>query len=880
MSKNKNFRKRGDGEAGDDDPVDQKLLKEKIPASKPGRKQLLSFAEEAAEEADDPSPGIAATAGKRNAVRGKPPRKPASSSTLLSFDGEDGNSSRGRKRSGYGPSHGSGHAMGAGKDKAQAVSNVLPQAGEYTPERLQELQKNTIRLGGAKPVLPVESKPPPAEPLVILKGVLKPVLHEGGESSVLVNSSNELPVVPPEDGVDAVMEAAFGGVDGLIPDAAAIAAAKAQRERKRIAHSAPDYIPVGSSSDADFRSRIRDAPEVVLKKDEAVSSDDEAEEVRGRLTFIGHKDNGKKAGVFDFVENVEEEDEEKMWEEEQLKKGVGKRVEDPSSRGVPLLPGGAYGQVPSRPLVAHPTFTLDQQAESAMLALQQGLKRLQESHAKTQSDLYSVEQNLTSSAASITMLEEKFSSAGKKYIYMQQLRDFVSTLCAFLQAKSPLIEELEEHMQKLHEERADAVFQRRILDGADEKVQLDSAIEAAMAVLTRGGSIQTASAHASSATQAAAAAALNGIAPELDEFGRDTSLQKRMEMKSRASARKRRISRVLAKTSSEECSSDESDNEMAFGSGRDETLETAERIFSDASEEYSQLEMVKNRLTEWHREYPAAYTDAYVSLSAPAIFAPFVRLELLKWDPLRDSAGFESMKWHSLLCEYDDSDLVPSLVERVALPLLHHYIGHCWDRLSTTQTRNAVAAVQEISVYVPATSDAFIDLVALVRSRIAAAVSEVEVPTWSAQLTTAVEQAAEIAEYRFRLSIKLLRNIGLWKNVLSLSKLNQLGLEELLNGRILPHLRVLAPEDAVARTETVLVALHGTWISSGVKDMCPELGAFIQHVISLGRTLEKLKKRDVAALAQAVRKMLLSLNQPEKARELARVFQLKEPAVS
>ena len=29
-----------------------------------------------------------------------------------------------------------------------------------------------------------------------------------------------------------------------------------------------------------------------------------------------------------------------------------------------------------------------------------------------------------------------------------------------------------------------------------------------------------------------------------------------------------------------------------------------------------------------------AYRDAYMSLSAAAVFAPFVRLELLKWDPI------------------------------------------------------------------------------------------------------------------------------------------------------------------------------------------------------------------------------------------------------
>ena len=38
-----------------------------------------------------------------------------------------------------------------------------------------------------------------------------------------------------------------------------------------------------------------------------------------------------------------------------------------------------------------------------------------------------------------------------------------------------------------------------------------------------------------------------------------------------------------------------------------------------------------------------AYRDAYVSLSAPALFAPFVRLELLKWRPLHGGEAGESM---------------------------------------------------------------------------------------------------------------------------------------------------------------------------------------------------------------------------------------------
>lgn len=49
--------------------------------------------------------------------------------------------------------------------------------------------------------------------------------------------------------------------------------------------------------------------------------------------------------------------------------------------------------------------------------------------------------------------------------------------------------------------------------------------------------------------------------------------------------------------------------------------------------------------------YPKDYTNAYMHLSTPALFAPFVRLELLSWDPLYGAAdgapykGFDQQQW-------------------------------------------------------------------------------------------------------------------------------------------------------------------------------------------------------------------------------------------
>ena len=94
---------------------------------------------------------------------------------------------------------------------------------------------------------------------------------------------------------------------------------------------------------------------------------------------------------------------------------------------------------------------------------------------------------------------------------------------------------------------------------------------------------------------------------------------------------------------------------------------------------------------------------------------------------------------HSLLYNYGiedennispddaDADLIPQLVEKVAVPILHHEIAHCWDMLSTRETRNAVSATDLVVRYVPASSQALLELVAVLHDRLADAIANLVV---------------------------------------------------------------------------------------------------------------------------------------------------------
>ncbi|XP_027928253.1 transcriptional repressor ILP1 [Vigna unguiculata] len=890
-AKSRNFRRRGGGdtEANDEDG-DTSTLSSRPPSSakpkKPQAPKLLSFADD--EDNENPRP---------RSVKPQRSTKPSSAHKITT------------------------HKDRIASSSPSVPSNVQPQAGTYTKETLRELQKNTRTLVTSSSSSRPEPKPP-AEPVIVIKGLVKPVASEpqGRESD--------------SEGDDKVVEGKLGGLglhngkDSFFPDEEMIKAIRAKRERLRQARpAAPDYISLDGGSNHGAAEGLSD----------------EEPEFRGRIAILGEKVDGGKKGVFEEVEErrvgvrfkeeeEDDEEEEKLWEEEQFRKGLGKRMDEGSARvDVPVVQGAqqhkyvvpsaatVYGAVPNAAALVSPgiggaiesmpaldVLSISQQAESAKKALVENVKKLKESHGRTMSSLGKTDENLSASLLNITALENSLVVADEKYRFMQKLRSYVTNICDFLQHKAFYIEELEEQMKKLHEDRASAISERRTTNNDDEIVEVEAAVKAAMSVLNKKGNIEAAKSAAQEAYTALRKQ--KDLPVKLDEFGRDLNLEKRMQLKIRAEASQRKRSRVFDSnkpTAMElddhkiegESSTDESDSEsQAYESQRDMVLQAADEIFGDASEEYGQLSLVKERMEEWKREYSSSYRDAYMSLSLPLVFSPYVRLELLRWDPLHKGIDFSEMKWYKLLLNYglpedrkkfvhDDGDadleLVPNLVEKVALPLLHYEISHCWDMLSQQETKNAIAATKLIVDHVSHESEALTGLLVSIRTRLADAVANLTVPTWSPLVLVAVPDAARVAAYRFGVSVRLLRNICLWNDVFSMSVLEKLALDELLFGKVLPHLRIISEnvQDAITRTERVIASLSGVWTGQSViGDRKHKLQPLLTYVLSLGRILERrnVPESDTSYLARRLKKILVDLNEYDHARSMARTFHLKE----
>ncbi|XP_020269392.1 transcriptional repressor ILP1-like [Asparagus officinalis] len=767
--------------------------------------------------------------------------------------------------------------------------NVQPQAGEYTKERLLELQKNARPLGSLpRPQKP--DSPSKSEPVIVLKGLVKP-------TSSPIDPAPKPRKEEVEEESDETEEDKFAklGIDGKgkglssIPSQADIAAIKARRERLRQSRGpAADFISLDSGG------------VMATRASDGGSSDEEDHEFRGRIALFGDKgDEKSKKGVFEeFEERApivesrvvgeieaedEEDEEERKWEEEQFRKGLGKRIEIIEEvsvhRGVSSVqpqmppPQNLYPAVGPQPLVPGSTpfaqtMSISQQAEIATRALKESVMRLKDSHKRTMDSVAKTDENLAEALSDITTLEKSLQEAGDKYIFMQQLRDFISVTCDFLKDKALLGH--------------------------------------TMSVLSKGSGPAYVSAATNAAHAALAAVRESSNLPvQLDEFGRDVNLQKRMDFSRRAEARKRRRARTdsrrmtsIGKQLEGEVTTDESDSEStAYTSTRDELLQTAEQIFSDAADEYSNLSVVKERFERWKKHYFSSYRDAYMSLSAPAVFSPYVRLELLKWDPLYNMTDFEEMKWYKLLFEYGlpgrdedfdpedaDANLIPELVEKVALPILHHEILHCWDMFSTKRTENAVFATNLVVTYVPVSSKALQELLSVVCSRLTQAITNLSVPVWSSVVTRIVPGAAQLAAYRFGTSVRLLRNICLWKDVLSLPVLEKLALEELLKGKLLPHMESIMSNvhDAITRMERIVASMSGVWYGPEVTvNHSKKLQPLVDCVDKLGRKLEKRQASGVSVeetvgLVRRLKTMLVELNAHDRAKSLLRTFHLKE----
>jgi GC-rich sequence DNA-binding factor len=73
--------------------------------------------------------------------------------------------------------------------------------------------------------------------------------------------------------------------------------------------------------------------------------------------------------------------------------------------------------------------------------------------------------------------------------------------------------------------------------------------------------------------------------------------------------------------------------DVEFTRQRGEVLLRADELFKDVNDDFRTLDKIKSRMEAWKYKHTQAYMDAYIALSVPALFSPYVRLQLLVASP-------------------------------------------------------------------------------------------------------------------------------------------------------------------------------------------------------------------------------------------------------
>lgn len=520
---------------------------------------------------------------------------------------------------------------------------------------------------------------------------------------------------------------------------------------------------------------------------------------------------------------------------------------------------------------------IENAAETAMGLLGQGLEKcsltLLAAHSNV--DLSSI--SLSTCNEMIERIKGELKEKGRRYIEFQRLRSYISDFVDCIADKLVIIEALED---SLHDWRAQMAGLREREESlwAQLLTQSEAAVSAILLALSMGKDEE----HLQAAARASFASIPNGGNDEgVDEFGRSLALEKKVEaeveksLQQNAMESERTLSELLYHNDVHSLHDNDEGGATQLQSMRVEIVATSRTVFQDTSEEFSSLQSLKSALESFKRDFPHEYSSTYFPLSTAALFSPFVRLELLSWEPILTikspdlASRLEQQSWHQELFNYGfmdgsdsatdhDNDLVPQLVRKLALPLALEATELHWNPHSVEQCLRMADLYEDLLVYCEV--DESKRLQDAIVQRIEKTISSTVVPLWP---TAVIKHSkdAEIVQFRcFRQACLLVQSLGCFDGLLPQSWLRHLLLSRLLVQHCLPYLRAaLSSTDeqkdpyqlATARLELVMSSLKPSWL---LKETRPtELKPFFDHCDVLFSAAKRGRKMTSRLNAVAMR---------------------------
>lgn len=604
-------------------------------------------------------------------------------------------------------------------------------AGEYTPEKLAELRRNAVTYTRPKadPAVNASNENPFGVGMIIHRNTFLfcfsflflqfPFLF-----LFLFSFSDFIFLFLP--------------TDPELPTAEQIHAARERRAKMREGggSTAKDFIPLNNDGEG----------RLVREEGEDDDQDEEGRDSGSRIDFNSVKDKGRNAkpnmeGAID-LDGEEDDEEMKRWEMDRIRKGVGaqemkkknleaKAKRPPSARTSTSASLSAFSQIDLTR--DKPTISIDSITKDINVTLQQ----LQASYKSHAVQLERINEELERANTQSTALKEEVKSGAEEYSFFAGMKVYVSDLLDCLGAKAELVEHAEDKLMAAHR-----------VHGAKNRTYIQNKIEAKTAEMKT-------------------------IVEEMAGYAQPQAPVKREEKEKKKRAR----------GEEEGWSSDEESSEVnaEFEKAKAEAREEGKAVFADVAEEYSSIAAIKERFEKWKNEFGTSYKQAYIAISMPQLFSPYVRLQLLERDLLpRDP--LDTMGWYTDLLEYgrgeggqglddpDDEDnfLVPKLVEKVVVPRILDALTHQWNPQSKSGNALALSGVREALDYADAKDAEHVkEVVASVYGGLQQAVMEVNIPTFALPKEKGENHEREREPWEFTCRMfwratKLLRNVAAW----------------------------------------------------------------------------------------------------------------------
>ncbi|XP_042215602.1 PAX3- and PAX7-binding protein 1-like [Homarus americanus] len=611
---------------------------------------------------------------------------------------------------------------------------------------------------------------------------------------------------------------------GQIPDANMIHAIRKQRQQAR---EQGDVIPL------DETVRVEETKGRLVRDDDNDRSDDEDGESRMDFSVNQQaRDRQQRQEAFDAAQEggSDNSDHEREWEKQQLMKAganakvaavgdgeLNQEAGDPTAiQYTPLDNGAALGNQDQKlwgteTLIPASSASLPRptnyQAEGIIKRLQDSRASLEEVYRRHQTEADTIIDDLVACKSTITRCNLEQHPLTSIFQFYQDIRGYVTDLRDCLNEKVPDISALEDQVYILYRQRAQKVVQRRRQDVRDQNDEFSP---------------------------------FAGKGATGDEY----RTRRAAEREGRRTRRRREREKKGDVNHHDGMSTDDEESQseiQLMQSELEHIASEARKIFEDVEDDFSQLKRIMARFEEWRSKDGPTYSDAYVSYNLPKIFAPYIRLQILLWNPLmRDSDGIEveRMKWFNLLLLYGTNDnseddpsrlredpdrkLMSHLVEKVVLVKLKEIIGCWWDPLSHIQTVRLVNMVRHYAEAYPSlgpTSKTLKDLTHAIISKIRDAIdNDIFIPMFPKNVYDNKNSGVSLFFQRqFWVAWKLLSSTLMWHKVLSDSVIHDLAVRSLLNLYLLPALNLAAeinPSDALDKCRNVINALPRAWVKS------------------------------------------------------------------